>query len=124
VAYKVLGVVALIVAVLMALVSVLVLVTLFANFGVGLLVLFLIVGALTWLFFSVGWQLARPPKGKGPTAGPRAPADEESAPAVSPAAEAAESALPARGPLEARVPPEGAGSFHGFEDQGVDRGGR
>ena len=63
-AYKVLGIIALMVAALMALVCLLILVTFFANFNVGLLILFVVAAVFTWLFFAVGWQLMRPPSGQ------------------------------------------------------------
>jgi hypothetical protein len=125
VAYKALGFIALIVAALMAFVSVLVLVTFFANFHVGLLILFVIAAAFTWLFFAVGWQLVRPPRGKGGPAEPQGRTRDEVARAGSPGAVAVDAVLPACGPPEdARVPIEAAGSFHGFEDQDIGKGSR
>ena len=123
-AYKVLGIIVLIVAALMALVSVLILVTFFANFHVGLLILFVIAGVFAWLFFAVGWQLVRPPRGKGAQAEPQGSVKEAGASAGSTGAQTAAAALEASEPSQdAGVPIAAAGSFHGFEDQGMGKGG-
>ena len=123
-AYKALGIVALVVAALMTFVSVLILVTFFANFQVGLLILFVIAGAFTWLFFAVGWQLVRPPRGKGGSAEPQGSVVDEDARAGSPGAVAADPVPQVCGSsANARVPIEATGSFHGFEDQDTGRGG-
>lgn len=122
-AYKILGVIALMAAAFMALVGLLVLVTFFTNFNAGLLILFVVAVVFTWLFFAVGWQLMRPPRSKGTPPEPRASDDDEVAPAGLPAVQAAGSVMPACGPSEeVRVPIEAAGSFQGLEDQDIGEG--
>lgn len=121
--YKVLGIIVLIVAALMALVSLVILVTFFANFHVGLLILFVIAVVFVWLFFAVGWQLVRPPRDKGAPAEPQGPVDDEVPTTGPPGPQPSGSVLPACGPSQdIRVPIEAAGSFQGLEDRDIGEG--
>jgi|WetSurMetagenome_2_1015567.scaffolds.fasta_scaffold284309_2 hypothetical protein len=66
--FKILGVVALVTAGLLALVCLLIVYTFFANLQASLLILLAIAAVFAWGFFAIGWQLVRPPGRAGRSA--------------------------------------------------------
>jgi hypothetical protein len=106
--YKLLGVLALFLGLVFALLTLAVLIPFLGNFNLSLLALIVIFGIFAIVFLSVGWQLLHPPRVlAGPedeeeaaagedaarTAGLR-PGDEETGAVPSPGAEAAPPAVP------------------------------
>jgi hypothetical protein len=63
--YRVLGVVAMVIGVLFALVALLIFLPFLSNYNTSLLVLTLIFTIFAWVFGSIGWQLLHPPKPRG-----------------------------------------------------------
>lgn len=72
--YKLLGVVALLVGVVFALLTLAVVLPFLSNFNISLLALIVLFGVFAVVFLSVGWQLLHPPPPRTDTA----PSEEES----------------------------------------------
>jgi hypothetical protein len=60
--YRVLGVIAMVIGGLFALVAVLIFLPFLSNYNTSLLVLTLIFAIFAWVFGSIGWQLLHPPR--------------------------------------------------------------
>jgi hypothetical protein len=93
--YRVLGVIAMVIGALFALVAVLILLPFLSNYNTSLLVLTLIFAIFAWVFLSIGWQLLHPPKPRGHRAVEHGGADDGQAVGSGPEATALRAA-PAR----------------------------
>ncbi|MBU2601816.1 MAG: hypothetical protein KKA32_06565 [Actinobacteria bacterium] len=76
--FRVLGVLALVIGAIFAVVMLLVLLPFLDNFNLSLLILAGVFGVLAYVFLAIGWQLFHPPEGRGTHADePPAEGDDE-----------------------------------------------